>query len=184
MAIGKSSISDMDFESFKETMGNSLALDEASKQYERQKNDFDKARVSLGNVTQKIVEARAELNRTVNELLVVSNTAIRSVQEVKEIIGKIEGTTIHAKVEAKDWDRLIDYSRKIVSAEEQFLETHRAKTREDLAHHFYAMSNEISKNKGVWLSDKWCRVLLWIFIPCLIYTLVSVVLLIVSYFEA
>ena len=45
---------------------------------------------------------------------------------------------------------------------------------EILTRHFYDMSNMMSRNEGVWLSNGWVKVFLWIFI----YTIASVVYLI------
>ena len=47
-----------------------------------------------------------------------------------------------------------------------------------LTRHFYDMSNMMSRNEGVLLSNGWVKTLLWIFIPSIIYTIASVVYLI------
>ena len=52
-----------------------------------------------------------------------------------------------------------------------------------LTRHFYDMSNMMSKNEGVWLSNGWMRALLWIFFPCFLYTVISIVYLVASYID-
>ena len=45
-----------------------------------------------------------------------------------------------------------------------------------LTRHFYDMSNMMSRNEGVWLSNGWVKVFLWIFLPCFLYTVISIVI--------
>ena len=52
-----------------------------------------------------------------------------------------------------------------------------------LTRHFYDMSNMMSRNEGVWLSNGWVKTLLWIFLPCLLYTIFSIVYFVASYFD-
>ena len=39
------------------------------------------------------------------------------------------------------------------------------------------MSNMISRNEGVWLPNGWVKALLWIFLPCFLYTIISIAFL-------
>ena len=43
------------------------------------------------------------------------------------------------------------------------------------------MSNMMSRNEDVWLSNGWVKALLWIFLPCFFYTAISFVYFVVSY---
>ena len=45
------------------------------------------------------------------------------------------------------------------------------------------VSNMMSRNEGVWLSNGWVRALLWIFFPCFLYTVISIVYLVASYID-
>lgn len=53
------------------------------------------------------------------------------------------------------------------------------KNKDILVRHFYDMSNMMLKNEDAWLSNGWVKTLLWIFLPCFLYTVISIV-----YFEA
>ena len=42
------------------------------------------------------------------------------------------------------------------------------------------LTNMMSRNEGVWLSNGWVKTLLWIFLPCFLYTVISIVYLVAS----
>ena len=52
-----------------------------------------------------------------------------------------------------------------------------------LTRHFYDMSNMMSRNEDVWLSNGWVKTLLWIFLPCFLYTVISIVYFVASYID-
>ena len=58
---------------------------------------------------------------------------------------------------------------------QRLLEDHRKENKDILTRHFYDMSNMMSRNEGVWLSNGWVKVFLWIFLPCFLYTVISIV---------
>ncbi len=62
-------------------------------------------------------------------------------------------------------------------------EDHRKKNKEILTRHFYDMSNMMSRNEGVWLSNGWVKIFLWIFLPCFLYTVISIVYFVASYID-
>ncbi len=39
------------------------------------------------------------------------------------------------------------------------------------------------RNEGVWLSNGWVKTLLWIFLPCMLYTIFSIVYFVASYID-
>ena len=86
--------------------------------------------------------------------------------------------TVKAKVDDADMEQAINNRKKLIENESKLLEDHRKENKEILTRHFYDMSNMMSRNEGVWLSNGWVKTLLWIFIPSIIYTITSVVYLI------
>ena len=73
--------------------------------------------------------------------------------------------------------------KKLIGDESKLLEDHRKENKEILTRHFYDMSNMMSRNEGVWLSNGWVKALLWIFLPCMLYTIFSIVYFVASYFD-
>ena len=80
------------------------------------------------------------------------------------------------------WNRL-PTTEKLIEGEIQLLEDHRKANKEILTRHFYNMSNMMSRNEGVWLSNGWVRALLWIFLPSFLYTVISIVYFVASYID-
>ena len=81
------------------------------------------------------------------------------------------------------WNRQSTIGRNSLSDESKLLEDHRKDNKEILTRHFYDMSNMMSRNEGVWLSNGWVKTLLWIFLPCLLYTIFSIVYFVASYID-
>ena len=102
------------------------------------------------------------------------NNANIAASNIKESFSKIQEVTINAKISSSDWNKLSEHRKRIVTDEIQLLEAHQRETKEALSRHFYDMSNMMSKNEGIWLSNGWVKSLLWIFLPCLLYTVVSI----------
>lgn len=73
--------------------------------------------------------------------------------------------------------------KKLIGDESKLLEDHRKANKEIHTRHFYDMSNMMSRNEGVWLANGWVKVFLWIFLPCLLYTIFSIVYFVASYFD-
>ena len=75
-----------------------------------------------------------------------------------------------------------DDRKKFIDDEAKLLEDHRKENKEILTRHF-DMFNMMSRNEGVWLSNGWVKTLLSIFLPCFLYTVISIVYLVASYID-
>ena len=76
-----------------------------------------------------------------------------------------------------------DDRKKLIDDESKLLEDHRKENKEILTRHFYDMSNMMSRNEGVWLSNGWVKALLWIFLLCFLYTVISIAYFVASYID-
>ena len=76
-----------------------------------------------------------------------------------------------------------DDRKKLIDDESKLLEDHRKENKEILTRHFYDMSNMMSRNEGVWLSNGWVKALLWIFLLCFLYMVISIVYFVASYID-
>ena len=106
---------------------------------------------------------------TFYELFLIPNWGIDS------FIAKVRDIKFKAKVDDADIEKLTDDRKKLIENESKLLEDHRKKNKEILTRHFYDMSNMMSRNEGVWLSNGWVKIFLWIFLPCFLYTVISIV---------
>ena len=76
-----------------------------------------------------------------------------------------------------------DDRKKLIGDESKLLEDHRKENKEILTRHFYDISNMMSRNEGVWLSNGWVKTLLWIFLLCFLYTVISIAYFVASYID-
>lgn len=174
MAIGKSKISDLNFDSFQNTIDKNIETDQTSDKFDRQLHAYteagkklDAARVSVDDAKDSLNEATSTLQKAVNNVTLVE-------KNLKESLSKIQDVTISAKISTSDWNKLSKHRNRIIADEQQLLEAHQREAKEILSRHFYDMANMMSKREGVWLSNGWIKSLLWIFLPCLLYTVISI----------
>ena len=99
---------------------------------------------------------------------------------IDSFIAKVRDIKFKAKVDDADIEKLTDDRKELIGDESKLLEDHRKANKEILTRHFYDMSNMMSRNEGVWLSNGWVKTLLWIFLPCFLYTVISIVYFITS----
>ena len=113
-----------------------------------------------------------------NQVKRMANKADAVTKAIDSFIAKVRDIKFKAKVDDADIEKLTDDRKKLIGDESKLLEDHRKANKEILTRHFYDMSNMMSRNEGVWLSNGWVKTLLWIFIPSIIYTIASVFYLI------
>lgn len=183
MPIGKSKISDMDFGSFENTIDKNIETDKASDKFDQQLqaykdagNSLTLAKSSLETVTGSLQEAKENLNK-------VTDKADAVTKAIDSFIAKVRDIKFKAKVDDADMEQAINNRKKLIENESKLLEDHRKENKEILIRHFYEMSNMMSRNEGVWLSNGWVKALLWIFLPCFLYTSISIVYLVASYID-
>ena len=174
MAIGKSKISDLNFDSFQNSIDKNIEIDQVSDKFDCQLRAYTEATVKLDAVKDSIDMVKGSLDEASSTLQNAVYNANIATSNIKESFSKIQEVTINAKVSSSDWNKLSEHRKRIVADEMQLLEAHQREAKEVLSRHFYDMTNMMSKNEGVWLSNGWVKSLLWIFLPCLLYTVISI----------
>jgi len=152
----------MDFGSFENTIDKKIEKDKASDKFDQQLQAYKDAGNKLSEASDK------------------ANTVTKAIEAY---IGKVKDITVKAKVDDADMEQAINNRKKLIENESKLLEDHRKENKEILTRHFYDMSNMMSRNEGVWLSNGWVKVLLWIFLPCFLYTVISIVYFVASYID-
>ena len=183
MPIGKSKISDLDFGSFENTIDKNIETDKASDKFDQQLQAYKDAGNSLTLAKSGVEMATASMHEAKDKLSEASDKANTVTQAIESYIGKVKDITVKAKVDDADMEQAINNRKKLIENESKLLEDHRKANKEILTRHFYDMSNMMSRNEGVWLSNGWVKTLLWIFLPCLLYTIFSIVYFVASYID-
>ena len=173
----------MDFGSFENTIDKNIETDKASDKFDQQLqaykdagNTLALAKSSLETATGSLQEAKENLNK-------VTDKADAVTKAIDSFIAKVRDIKFKAKVDDADMEQAINNRKKLIENESKLLEDHRKENKEILTRHFYEMSNMMSRNEGVWLSNGWVKALLWIFLPCFLYTSISIVYLVASYID-
>lgn len=177
MPIGKSKISDMDFGSFENTIDKNIETDKASDKFDQQLQAYKDASNTLTSAKSELKIAATSLQEAKDNLVKATDKADAVTKAIDSFIAMVRDIKFKAKVDDADIEKLTDDRKKLIVDESKLLEDHRKENKDILTRHFYDMSNMMSRNEGVWLSNGWVKAVLWIFIPSIIYTITSVVYL-------
>ncbi len=131
------------------------------------------AKSELKKAVTSLQEAKDNLNKATDK-------ADAATKAIDSFIIKVRDIKFKAKVDDADIEKLTDDRKKLIGDESKLLEDHRKENKDILTRHFYDMSNMMSRNEGVWLSNGWVKALLWIFLPCFLYTVISIVYFVAS----
>ena len=101
--------------------------------------------------------ATASMHEAKDKLSESSDKANTVTKAIEAYIGKVKDITVKAKVDDADMEQAINNRKKLIENESKLLEDHRKKNKEILTCHFYDMSNMMSRNEGIWLSNGWVK---------------------------
>ena len=164
----------MDFESFENTIDKNIETDKASDKFDQQLQAYKDAANSLTLAKSGVEMATASMHEAKDKLSEASDKANTVTKAIEAYIGKVKDITVKAKVDDADMEQAINNRKKLIENESKLLEDHRKKNKEILTRHFY---------DGLWLSNGWVKTLLWIFLPCFLYTIISIVYYVASYID-
>ena len=171
----------MDFGSFENTIDKNIETDKASDKFDQQLQAYKDAGNSLTLAKSELETAASSLKGAKDNLdKATTDKADAVTKAIDSFIAKVRDIKFKAKVDDADIEKLTDDRKKLIENESKLLEDHRKKNKEILTRHFYDMSNMMSRNEGVWLSNGWVKTLLWIFLPCFLYTVISIVYFVAS----
>lgn len=173
----------MDFGSFENTIDKNIETDKASDKFDQQLQAYKDAGNTLASAKSSLETATGSLQEAKENLNKVTDKADAVTKAIDSFIAKVRDIKFKAKVDDADMDQAINNRKKLIENESKLLEDYRKENKEILTRHFYDMSNMMSRNEGVWLSNGWVKALLWIFLPCFLYTSISIVYLVASYID-
>ena len=173
----------MDFGSFENTVDKNIETDKASDKFDQQLQVYKDAGNSLISAKSELETATTSLQEAKDNLNKATDKADAVTKAIDSFIAKVRDIKFKAKIDDADIENLTHDRKKLIEDESKLLEDHRKANKEILTRHFYDMSNMMSRNEGVWLSNGWVKTLLWIFLLCLLYTIFSIVYFVASYID-
>ena len=171
----------MDFGSFENTIDKNIETDKASDKFNQQLHAYKNAGNTLVLAKSKLKMAATSLQEAKDNLVKATDKADAVTKAIDSIIAKVRDIKFKAKVDNADIEKLTDNRKKLLGDESKLLEDLRKENKDILTRHFYDMSNMMSRNEGVWMSNGWVKTLLWIFLPSFLYMVISIVYLVASY---
>ena len=117
-------------------------------------NTLTSAKEEVETATASMQEEKYQLDESIKK-------ADAFTKAIDSFIAKVRDIKFKAKVDDADIEKLTDDRKKLIGDESKLLENHRKANKEILIRHFYDMSNMMSRNEGVWLSNDWVKTLLW-----------------------
>ena len=173
----------MDFGSFENTIDKNIETDKASDKFDQQLQAYKDAGNSLTLAKSELETATTSLKEAKDNLVKATDKADAVTKAIDSFIAKVRDIKFKAKVDDADIEKLTNDRKKLIENESKLLEDHRKANKEILTRHFYDMSNMMSRNEGVWLSNGWVKTLFWIFLPSMLYTIFMIVYFVTSYIE-
>ena len=170
----------MDFGSFENSIDKNIETDKASEKFDQQLQAYKDAGNTLVSAKSELKMAATSLQEAKDNLDKATDKADAVTKAIDSFIAKVRDIKFKAKIDDADMEQAINNRKKFIEDESKLLEDHRKDNKEILTRHFYDMSNMMSRNEGVWLSNGWVKTLLWIFLPCFLYTVLSIVYFITS----
>lgn len=173
----------MDFGSFENSIDKNIETDKASEKFDQQLQAYKDAGNTLVSAKSELKMAATSLQEAKDNLDKATDKADAVTKAIDSFIAKVRDIKFKAKIDDADMEQAINNRKKLIEDESKLLEDHRKDNKEILTRHFYDMSNMMSRNEGIWLSNGWVKTLLWIFLPCFLYTVISIVYFVASYIE-
>lgn len=173
----------MDFNFFEDTIDKNIETDKASDKFDQQLQAYKDAGNTLASAKSELETAATSLQEAKDNLNKATYKADAVTKAIDSFIAKVKDIKFKAKVDDADIEKLTDDRKKLISDEPNLLEDHRKANMEILTRHFYDMSNMMSRNEGVWLSNGWIKTLLWIFLLCFLYMVISIVYFVALYID-
>ena len=146
MPIGKSKISDMDFDTFENSLDKNIETDKASDKFDQQLQAYKDAGNTLTSAKEGVETATASMQEAKNKLDESTKKADAVTKAIDSFIAKVRDIKFKAKVDDADIEKLTDNRKKLIGDESKLLEDHRKANKEILTRHFYDMSNMMSRN--------------------------------------
>lgn len=180
MNIRKSKTEDFDVNVFLDGIDKEEGLKTASSQVDMQIDELRNISLELADYFKRLDNARKSIDQycTLSSKMNVDGRAAANTikDSIYQAIEETKHITIKANLCPEALQSISAFSQALAESEKAVLEAHAEKQKSLLQKHHYKFCNMLDKKQGVWLSPTMCKVLLWIFCPCVVVTIVVITL--------
>lgn len=171
MGIGKSKHTQMDIDGLMDEIGAEHQVEQETTAVKERLEKLRAAKATLQEATESLRQATAALNEAVVALNAAKGSADNIVSGIsRAIVDAQENTKFKVEIEREDLEQMMNLSQAALKTDEILLKQHHAAQLQNMEEHERKVANMLSRNKGIWISDFWMKVLV---IAMLVYTLLT-----------
>ncbi len=174
MAIGKSKISDLDFDEMESEVDKNMERDQMAGTFEHQMKVMATAKESVDTSIHQLNVTTGMVNTSCLKVEGALTQANNVADRIGDKVEELKKVRIKTDVDPNEWLRLTNVGKAIIEGVNGSLEKHRIEMSNRLQTHYYDMANRLSKTEGIWISGTWSRVAMYVSIGCILYTVVSI----------
>lgn len=183
MTIRKSKDSNFDVNAFLNDIDHQEEVKQNAAELDIQVDELRNICLELAEYYQKLEKAKQSIDQYCLMATKIQmdgrSAALLITQEINKAVEETKHITINANLSTTALQSISAFGQAFAESEKAVLEAHAEKQKSLLQKHHYEFCNMLDKKQGVWLSPTICKVLLWIFCPCVVIT-VSVISIAIS----
>lgn len=180
MGIRKSKTEDFDVNVFLDDINKEENIKEASSQVDMQIDELRNVSLELADYFRRLDQARKSIDQyciLCSEIEIDGRAAANTIKDsIYQAIEQTKHLTVKANLSPEALQSISAFSQALAESEKAVLEAHGEKQKSLLQKYHFEFCHMLDKNQGVWLSPTMCKVLLWIFLPCVVITIVVLTL--------
>jgi hypothetical protein len=182
MAIGKSKISDLDFNEMESEVDKNMERDEMAGTFEHQMKVMAVAKESVDTSIHELNVTTGMVNTSclkVEGALTQANNVADRIGDKVEELNKVR---IKTEVDPAEWLRLTNLGKTYLEGVENKMKSKNDELRQSMTNFYYEMSNRLSNAEGIWISGTWSKVIMYVGFGCFLYTVVTLLFFVAMVF--
>ena len=173
MAIGKSKISDLDFNEMESEVDKNMERDEMAGTFEHQMKVMAIAKESVDTSIHELNVTTGMVNTSCLKVEGALTQANNIADRIGDKVEELKKMRIKTEVDENEWLRLTNLEKTYLEGVENKMETKNNELRQSMTTFYYEMSNRLSNAEGIWISGTWSTTIMWISIACFLYTVAT-----------
>lgn len=160
MGIGKSKHTQMDIDGLMNEIDAEHQTEQESAAVKERLEELRAAKTTLQEAAESLELATAALNEAVAALHAAKDSADNIVSGIcRAIVDAQENTKFKVQIGREDLEQMMNLSQAALKTDEILMEQHRTAQLQNMEEHERKVAHILSRNKGVWISDFWMKVL-------------------------
>ena len=173
MAIGKSKISDLDFNEMESEVDKNMERDEMAGTFEHQMKVMAIAKKSVDTSIHQLNVTTGMVNTSCLKVEGALTQANNIADRIGDKVEELKKVRIKSEVDENEWLRLTNLEKTYLEGVENKMESKNNELRQSMTTFYYEMSNRLSNAEGIWISGTWSKVIMYIGLGCFLYTVVT-----------